>query len=86
MRDEILDVDRVNARGRGPAPQRRVDAIDRFELAFDVDLDPAVGEVANPPIEALSRGRRLGEEPESNPLYASGDQITARCSHATREL
>ena len=69
---------------RRAVPDRGLEPLERFGVAFDVDLDAAVGEVPHPAVKAFARGGGLGEEPEADALHASADQVPPRLPHTKR--
>jgi hypothetical protein len=48
---------------------------DGFGVAFSEDLHATVREIANPSLKTLSRSGRFGEEPETNSLHATTDDV-----------
>src|SRR5262245_38700647 len=80
----LLGLELFDARRSGTAPQRHFQPLNRFLLPFCEDLDPPVGQVADPAEHAFARGGVVREPAEADSLHAPRDHVTPRQPHGNR--
>src|SRR5579859_1691779 len=73
-----------DARPRRAVPDVMLEAFERFRLAFGLDFDSPVRDVADPAVHSLTTGRGLCEEPEPDSLDAAVNEVPSREAHAEK--
>src|SRR5699024_9041812 len=73
-RIEFALIEAVDPRCAGPAAQPFEHGLDVGLGAFELGLDPPVGQVAHPARDPVIGGHRAGAHPEAHALHHPGDQ------------
>jgi hypothetical protein len=73
-RHGLLDVERFDDGMRRPSPQRKLDALDRFLVAFNQRFDAPIREIFRVAVNPFGGRARSSEHPEADALHTSANE------------